>query len=528
MLSKFWRLYVAISAFLIFLGVIWLVKVPVLTGIAFYSVFLFLLFLNNKKSVLRTVTMDNLGINGRIVTCFFALIMIVLCVLPMDLAPFWNGQIPMHRNQYELLADSILDGHLYIDYDDIDERLLAMENPYDYEERLKQEILYHWDHAFYKGHYYMYFGVVPVFVLFIPFKLIFGKTLVTFHATQFFVMFSIIAFFLLFIQLCKRFYKKMPLGTYLLTTMAVCMITLGYIVQAPALYCTAISGGIFFMLWSLNCYFYAVYFAKKEWMQVLLACLGAIFGALAFGCRPPVALANIIAIPLAITYAKNYKGKHIIRNFILIALPYVIIGALLMLYNYLRFENPFEFGQAYQLTSYDQTVYMSFFDRIDLFAILSGLFNNFFTVGTIESLFPHFFYGGLYITYPLMWLIVIYYSKGSVHNSMKLDKSRLLAFFIFIEPVIVTAVDTYWSPGLCERYRLDEYFIVGIFAFMLAGYRLRSTDNQERSNAVISTFAVASMLLAVLMFFYPCDANFADFFPEKMNEIRHILTFGLQ
>ena len=42
---------------------------------------------------------------------------IALCTLPMGLAPFWNGDTPAHRNQYELLAESFLDGKLYIDYD---------------------------------------------------------------------------------------------------------------------------------------------------------------------------------------------------------------------------------------------------------------------------------------------------------------------------------------------------------------------------------------------------------------------------
>lgn len=38
---------------------------------------------------------------------------ILLCVLPMGLSPLWNGEFPEHRNQYEVLAESTLSGHIY-------------------------------------------------------------------------------------------------------------------------------------------------------------------------------------------------------------------------------------------------------------------------------------------------------------------------------------------------------------------------------------------------------------------------------
>lgn len=528
MFKNFARLYMSFFAFIFIVGVVLWLKIPILAGLGFYGIYFFLGFLNSKNSILRRTTINSLGKNGVVFILIIMVVLILLSILPMRLAPFWNGKIPMHRNQYELLADSIINGHFYIEYDDIDPRLLEMENPYDYETRLEQQIIYHYDHAFYNGHYYMYFGVVPVFFLFIPFKLLFGKTLVTFHATQFFMMFSIVAFFILFYMLAKKYFKEMPLGTYVLVTIAICLTTMGYVVQAPALYCTAIISGIFFMLSSLCFYVYAVLFAKKEWQQIMFSCFGALCGALTFGCRPPVGLANLIALPLAITYAKNYKGKHIIRNFVIITMPYVVIAGLLMTYNYVRFENPFEFGQAYQLTSYDQTIYMNFFERFDLFAIIQGVFNNFLTIGEIKNEFPFFFYGGFYVTYPLMWLIVIYFSKESIHKALKRDKNTFLLWLLLLEPIIVTAFDVYWAPGLTERYRLDSYFVVGILVFMLIGYRLLTTENVKRTVNLVTVFSVLSILMAVLMFFYPLDANFAAAFPDKADEIASLLTFGLR
>jgi len=526
MIKSFKCLLISFLAVVAFAVVACALKVELLMGISFWLFVVYLLLLCNKKSILQTTTMENPGVKGHIVMAVAGILTIAICILPMDLSPFWNGQIPMHRNQYEVMADSILDGHLYMDYE-VDERLLAMENPYDYDTRVAEGIDYHYDHAFYNGHYYMYFGVVPVFVLFIPFKLIFGKTLVTFHATQFFSMLSVIAFFLLFYLLSKKFFKKLPIGTYIFVTVGVIFITIGYITQAPALYCTAIGSAICFMLWSILSYSYAVFIEKNTKRQLLFAVFGALLGALAFGCRPPVAIANLIAIPLAITYAREYphKKRFLIRNFVVIAIPYIIIGAGLMMYNYVRFENPFEFGQSYQLTTYDQSIYTSFSQNFSLASEIELLLQNFFTPLEVNEVFPYLWYGGLLVTYPLMGLTVPLCFHDSLRKELKKDRSALFTFFLIGSVIFITLIDVYWSPGLCERYRLDEYFVLGIFVFMLIGYRFKTLEKNTWFSTFVCVLAVVSMLMAFLLFLQPNDANFTAMYPEKATEIMRILLF---
>lgn len=60
----------------------------------------------------------------------------------MSLSPVWNGTIPGHRDQYERMAQSILNGHLYLEYEDVDPRLSEMENPYDPQARKELGIYY--------------------------------------------------------------------------------------------------------------------------------------------------------------------------------------------------------------------------------------------------------------------------------------------------------------------------------------------------------------------------------------------------
>ena len=206
------------------------------------------------------------------------LVTILISTIPMKLAPLWNGEIPDHRNQYELLADSFLKGKLYLDYD-VDEKLINMDNPYDPEERIKNGVSFHWDHAFYKGKYYVYFGVAPTILTFIPYKVITGNSLTTYKATAFYTSLFIIGLFLLFYNICRYLYPKTKFGIYLLLSSAFSLLSVWICTSRPALYCTAISSGMCMSVWSLYFYFKAVYVKKTLNSAIKYAFFGGLFGA---------------------------------------------------------------------------------------------------------------------------------------------------------------------------------------------------------------------------------------------------------
>ena len=128
----------------------------------------------------------------------------------------------------------------------------------------------------------MYFGVVPVFLLFLPFRLITGMSLTTYHATQVFVAFFICGVFANFYMMSKRFFKKMTLGMYLMLASAFSIMSVWYSADAPALYCTAITGALCMEIWSLFFFMRAVWVEEDEKKSIRLAFFGSLFGALAF------------------------------------------------------------------------------------------------------------------------------------------------------------------------------------------------------------------------------------------------------
>ncbi len=124
-----------------------------------------------------------------------------------------------HHLQYQQLTDAILDGHVYLDQKP-SKTLRNMENPYDTNLRkqtLKKEgEKFLWDRAYYNGKYYVYFGIVPVLVYYLPFKLLTGFDFPTFAGiviTAVLFMFAVLGFVH---QIIKRYFKNISFIFYVL------------------------------------------------------------------------------------------------------------------------------------------------------------------------------------------------------------------------------------------------------------------------------------------------------------------------
>ena len=452
----------------------------------------------------------------------WVIILVFVTAWSMRLSPIWTGSIRQHRNQYEVMTESLLNGHLYMDIE-VDEKLMEMENPYDPDLRHELGVNFKFDHAYYKGHYYMYFGVVPVFLLFLPFRLLFGRALSAYHATQIFTALIIIGFFFLIDFLRKRFFPKM--GNFISTVMASAfsLASVWYFADAPALYCTAISAAVCMMVWSFYFYFRAVFDSFQFNKRIVFAVFGAFFGALAFGCRPPVALANITVIPMFILFLRTNNVKK--ENFLkvsLIFLPYIVIGALLMAYNYLRFENPFEFGQIYQLTNYDQHAY-NMKDGMALFWQLNGFVKMFIANADLKNEFPYVQHAGIFFEYPIFII-----SLGALFFSARvrswLKQNHLLPIIIFswAAVFIMTIFEIAMTPHVEERYHFDMLYLISLTSFLVLGsfYYIFEAKSIKNLNIFFFFLSVFVIITSVLLFFVPHDSNLTAYYPEVLEMIR--------
>lgn len=84
-----------------------------------------------------------------------------------------KGTYTYDFDQYDYVARALLDGHAWLDLD-VPDALRDAADPYDVATR--QRLLadgvspVYWDYAFYQGHWYSYFGVVPALLLFLPYR----------------------------------------------------------------------------------------------------------------------------------------------------------------------------------------------------------------------------------------------------------------------------------------------------------------------------------------------------------------------
>ena len=472
------------------------------------------------RSLLHTFSSEQMNLYKRLFALLIAALTIAACILPMDDLPLWNGEIPEHRNQYELMAENLLEGRLDFAYGD-EGALKALKNPYDPAERKATGVRYHWDHAYYDGHYYMYFGIVPVLLLFLPYRAVTGMALTTCHATQIFTAAAILGIFLLFHLLTRLFFKKLPFSVYLALSVAFSVMSVWYAAAEPALYCTAITAAIALEVWSLYFFVRAVWGEQRENRKILFAGIGALLGALVFGCRPTIALANILVIPMLAVFLSQRKCTWKLAGKLALAvLPYAAVAAGLMLYNYARFGNPFEFGQKYQLTVADQSQYSVALNAETRLRIWNETMENFFAIGQMKETFPYLDVYSVFYNFPVL-LLGIACLKSGVLKRMYQAKLLPLMAGLLVTVLVITAMDIVWTPYLLERYRMDIYFLMGIGCFLTVG--VWHSCCTEKQQAYLNFALCALSVLTVISAFLLCVDTVGVYYPEEVMNMAQML-----
>lgn len=477
------------------------------------------------------LVMEQINATHKTIILITMLVTIIICILPMSLSPYWNGTIKVAADmqQYDRLGDALLEGHLYIDKGDIDPALEAMDNPYDPVERKRLGVHYHWDEVYYNHHYYTYFGIVPTIILFIPYKLLTGEALLTYQATQVFASLAIAGLFYLFFLFSKTFFPQLPFSMYLLLSVALSVLCIGYSIAAPALYCTAIVSAICLMIWCIIFYIKGLWLPQNFKSSIIFLFSGALLGSLVFGCRPPIALANLVvfAVIMRIIDNEDWGRNAKIKAFACVVIPYVLVGLLLMLYNYVRFGNVFEFGISYQLTLADQHLYQSFEERFSFGRLLSGVLVLLFGFSGFINVFPYIFFSGIFINYPI-FLFTFDFLFKRVTVVLKKENLHLIVSLLLISLFLIVFADVYWTPFPLPRYQLDFCFLLCILTFIAIGFRFVTGLGAYRKGLIslLVFLSFLSVFMQFLLFCIPYDGSFTACSPEILEEIHRGFRFG--
>ena len=210
------------------------------------------------------------------------------------------------------------------------------------------------DASLYDGKYYLYFGPVPALTLYLPLKLWLGH-----HTTDGVVVFLMgSGCFLMSVLILFRFRSLLPRTGYVFP-LAVCLCAVGmnnffgHFLRRPQVFEAAIISACFWLLvavWSMVSFF-STGATKKRYLLCSSLAVG-----LAIGSRYGYLLASaLLLVPVLHVLLNRRPGEGLPyralgRRALLCFGPWAAVMGLLLLHNYLRFENPFEFGQTYQLT----------------------------------------------------------------------------------------------------------------------------------------------------------------------------------
>lgn len=449
-----------------------------------------------------------------------------------------------NSQQYADLARAMAKGQLYLD-EQPPEWLQEMDDPYDKGARdeLQKETgeEYLFDVAYHDGRYYVYFGVVPVILFYLPFYLLTGADFPTAMGVLFAVLMFVLGCSALLDRFARYHFKRVSLGLYLLLQIPLVMCCgILYLLKFPTFYSLPISLALAFSVWGL--YFWMRGRASEKPCGWYLA--GSLCMALVAGCRPQLLVISLVAFPLFwrayITKRKILTRRGAVEFACLIA-PYVVIAAGLMLYNHARFGSFTDFGANYNLTVNDMTK-----RGWNIGRLAPALFSYFLQPPTVTGVFPfvqaaefattylgqtikEVTFGGILVCLPVLW--VLPFAKRILELRFRTRSTRTIAGVIIalLTGGVVLAIVDAEMAGILQRYYADFSFMFLAAAVLLVfivneNLKLGSTTHVLLMKVLLGAVAL-SVVYSWLVCFIPETGWFSDIYPWSYQDIIEAVQF---
>ncbi len=208
-------------------------------------------------------------------------------------------------------------------------------------------------------------------------------------------------------------------------------------------------------------------------------------------------------------------------------MPYLVVAVLLMVYNQVRFDNPFEFGQSYQLTYVDQSNYGDLMERLNLVNVLNGMIFSFAKSPEVSEVFPFVSHGGVLWENPVL---VLGFAAGLDQKiKKKIRESKLRGFMValVLTAVLIVIIQTVWSPWLLYRYSEDFLWLLSIFVFISVGFWIRTKERPIQTAGWICWLSILNVLIGCLIFLIPENRSLTEERPEILEWIFRALSCGI-
>ncbi|MCL2364489.1 MAG: hypothetical protein FWC71_07500 [Defluviitaleaceae bacterium] len=421
---------------------------------------------------------------------------------PWQPPPDWGG----HHRLNDRMVESILRGQLHLDIP-VHESLLSATQPYSLQYRIENNVIVAWDHVFFEGRYYNYFGIVPTVIAHLPYYLITGNHVSATVTTMLFSAIALIGIYFLWREVFSRYFGDSSYSLYIFGLIFLLFGTNLMVLSADAgIYQSVIAAATMFSVWGI--FFILRSTRDTERLNRKFVFWGVLFMALAVGCRPTAIFASLLVPALLWPYfIKKDFGKKTVIDFIALALPYMVIGGALMWYNYARFGSITEFGHSYHITIENHQVIM----QVGLLGYLQrgfdGLWAYLFSPVVLRSTFPFILpshptglFAGHHVrtalmgafVFPAMWFpVAVFYLR-------KMKEMRFVIALIVVSLLLMIFSGV--LVGVAPRYSVDFYWMLSLAAAIcICAVSKKALAHNEAVGAVVRRIGVAVFAVSGIM-----------------------------
>ena len=436
-------------------------------------------------------------------------------------------------------VDALSNGKVYLEKAPSEE-LTSLENPYDTTQRnensLKRGKDYIWDSSYYNGKYYSYFGILPALILMVPYHLLTGKYMLVHFAILIFSLLTIWSLKELVINIFERYFKNTPFKIMIFSMIILLFGSQILILNGrPKFYELAVISGLFFATAGINFLFMGI---KQKDIKYKYIFLSSLFLSLSVACRPTMLFTSLIALPVFIKiFIKKFKEKRNIgKSIASICIPYILIGSLLMYYNYIRFNSIFEFGASYQLTVNDMS---NLKNRV--MTIGTGIVCNLFGMPSFTSSFPFIetnkniltFYGYYYIEDMIGGLFIltpICFAIFSLRKLWKKSENKEVCYAILTFSVIglILCIASIMMAGSLQRYLIDYgwmLIIAGIMSFVELRNVYKTDEGKHLLDKILKILVVYIVIINLCAGIHAEKNYFKHYSPERFYKLRYSVDF---
>ena len=273
----------------------------------------------------------------------------------------------------------------------------------------------------------------------------------------------------------------------------------------PRFYEVPISSGLFFSITGINFVLLAFFNEKTNFKNIFIGCLCL---ALSVACRPTYIFSSLIIIPFILKrFIENLKNKKdIVKNVLVVAIPYLTVGILLMYYNYIRFGSFFEFGAKYQLTVNDMLHLSNRFATIwtglicSLFSI-PNFIPNFPFISNHNNLITFYGYyyienmvGGLFILVPIcFWIFKFPFILKKINNKELIVFITMLIFDGFLICILSVIMG-----GSMQRYIVDYGWMFVLAGICIIIEHINIFKSNEAKDIIKKLFAFLTIYIVII------------------------------